>query len=81
VEIAGLSWLLGTDVCVAALEAALSKSGGSETGNRRSAESDLGHVHRELKHTHVTFKILWDEYLGLHPDGYRHSCYCDLYRG
>jgi transposase len=29
----------------------------------------------------VTLQILWDEYIGLHPDGYRYSRYCDLYRG
>jgi transposase len=81
VEIAGLSWPLGDDVSDAVLEAALYKSSGTKTGHRRSAEPDWAHVHRELKRKHVTLQILWDEYIGLHPDGYRYSRYCDLYRG
>ena len=38
-------------------------------------------MHRELKRKHVTLQILWDEYIGRYPDGYRYSRYCDLYRG
>ncbi|TCN17974.1 hypothetical protein EV184_13621 [Sinorhizobium americanum] len=29
----------------------------------------------------MTLQILWDEYISHCPDGYRHSCHCDLYRG
>ncbi len=29
----------------------------------------------------MTLQILWDEYISRHPDGYRYSRYCDLYRG
>jgi len=79
-ERAGLSWPLGDDVSDAVLEAALYKAAGTKTGHRRSAEPDWAHVHRELKRKHVTLQILWDEYIGLHPDGYRYSRYCDLYR-
>jgi transposase len=81
VEIAGLSWPLGDDVNDAVLEAALYKAAGTKIGHRRSAEPDWAQVHRELKRKHVTLQILWDEYIGLHPDGYRYSRYCDLYRG
>ncbi|MBB3399756.1 integrase [Rhizobium sp. R693] len=80
VEIAGLSWPLGDDVSDAILEAALYRAAGTKTGHRRSVEPDWAHVHRELKRKHVTLQILWDEYIGLHPDGYRYSRYCDLYR-
>ena len=34
-----------------------------------------------LKRKHVTLQILWDEYIESHPDGYRYSRFCDLYRG
>jgi transposase-like protein len=80
-ERAGLTWPLSDDVSDAVLEAALYKSAGTKTGHRRSAEPDWAHVHRELKRKHVTLQILWDEYIGLHPDGYRYNRYCDLYRG
>ena len=29
----------------------------------------------------MTLQILWDEYIERHPDGYRYSRFCDLYRG
>jgi len=38
-------------------------------------------MHRELKRKHVTLAILWDEYIEQHPDGYRYSRFCELYRG
>jgi transposase len=34
-----------------------------------------------MKRKHVTLQILWDEYIESHPDGYRYSRFCDLYRG
>jgi transposase len=79
-ERAGLSWPLAEDVSDAVLEAALYKAAGTKTGHRRIAEPDWAQVHRELKRKHVTLQILWDEYIGLHPEGYRYSRYCDLYR-
>ena len=44
-------------------------------------EPDWAAVHRELKRKHVTLQILWDEYIERHPDGYRYSRFCELYRG
>jgi transposase len=79
--VAGLSWPLGDDFSDAVLEAALYRAAGTKTGHRRAPEPDWAQVHRELKRKHVTLQILWDEYIGLHPDGYRYSRYCDLYRG
>lgn len=37
-------------------------------------------VHKELRRRGVTLKLLWQEYLADHPDGYRYSQYCELYR-
>jgi transposase len=33
--------------------------------------------------THVSspYTILWEEYVEQHPDGYRYSRFCELYRG
>jgi transposase len=33
-----------------------------------------------MKRKHVTLSILWTEYIERHPDGYRYSRFCDLYR-
>ncbi|EPE96675.1 putative transposase y4uI [Rhizobium grahamii CCGE 502] len=79
--VAGLSWPLGDDVSDTVLEAALYKAAGTKIGHRRAPEPDWAQVHRELKRKHMTLQILWDEYIGLHPDGYRYNRYCDLYRG
>lgn len=81
VEAAGLTWPFGEEVTDTVLEAALYKASGKKTGHRRSAEPDWAEVHRELKRKHVTLQILWDEYIARHPDGYRYSRFCDLYRG
>src|SRR5216683_2799218 len=54
---------------------------GTKQGHRRRAEPDWGEIHRELKRKHVTLQVLWDEYIERHPDGYRYSRFCELYRG
>jgi transposase len=77
---AGLTWPLG-DVSDAALEAALYQEPGNKTGYRRCPEPDWARLHREMQRKHVTLQILWDEYIAVHPDGYRYSRFCDLYRG
>ena len=69
------------DLTDAALEAQLFTAAGNKQGHRRRAEPDWAAVHRELKRKHVTLQILWDEYIEQHPDGYRYSRFCELYRG
>ena len=78
---ASLAWPLDEAVGDAALEAALYQPAGTKTGHRRCPEADWAAVHRELMRKHVTLQILWDEYITRHPDGYRYSRFCDLYRG
>ena len=34
-----------------------------------------------MKRKHVTLQVLWEEYAGEHPDGYRYSRFCELSRG
>jgi transposase len=77
---AGLVWPLPDDVTDGALEARLYKNAGTKQGHRRQVEPDWAVIHRELKRKHVTLSILWDEYIERHPDGYRYSRFCDLYR-
>ena len=79
-EDSGLTWPLPDEVTDGALEARLYKNAGTKQGHRRQVEPDWAIVHRELKRKHVTLSILWDEYIERHPDGYRYSRFCDLYR-
>ncbi len=76
----GLVWPLPDAVTDRVLEATLYKNAGTKQGHRRQVEPDWAVVHRELKRKHVTLSILWDEYIEQHPDGYRYSRFCDLYR-
>ena len=62
------------------LESLLFQEAGAKSGARRRPEPDWASVHRELKRKHVTLQILWDEYIELHPDGYRYSRFCEIYR-
>ena len=78
---AGLGWPLPAEMTDAALEAQLFTAAGKKQGHRRLPEPDWAAVHRELKRKHVTLQILWDEYIEQHPDGYRYSRFCELYRG
>jgi transposase len=80
-EASGLEWPLPAALGDAVLENRLYGAAGSKQGHRRRAEPDWAVVNRELKRKHVTLQILWDEYIEAHPDGYRYSRFCDLYRG
>ena len=45
-------------------------------------EPDYEEIRQELQtNKHVTLQLLWEEYRDKHPDGYRYSRFCDLYRG
>ena len=76
---AGVSWPLPEGLDDAALEAALYPAPPSSRAAR--PEPDWKRVHRELqRHKGVTLRLLWLEYLGSHPDGYRYSRFCQRYR-
>jgi len=75
VAVAGLAWPLPEDLTNAVLENRLYGNAGTKQGYRRNVEPDWALIHRELKRKHVTLSILWDEYIGQNPDGYRYSCY------
>ena len=42
--------------------------------------SDCAYIHRELKRDGVTLQLLWEEYAQVHPNGYRHTQFCEIYR-
>lgn len=74
-EASGLEWPLAAELTDGALEVRLYGAAGTKQGHRRRAEPDWAAINRELKRKHVTLQILWDEYIELHPDGYRYSRY------
>jgi transposase len=41
---------------------------------------DCATLHTELKRKGVTLMLLWEEYQAEHPQGYRYSHFCELYR-
>src|SRR5882724_11181296 len=77
---AEVTWPLPDEVTDSELEVALYGNAGTRQGHRRHAEPDWAMVHRELKRKHVTLAILWEEYIERHPEGYRYSRFCELYR-
>jgi len=78
---AGVLWPVAEDVTDAALEQSLFANSRTKQGCRRHEEPDWLALHHELKRNkHVTLQILWDEYINLHPNGYRYSRFCGLYR-
>jgi len=79
-EAAGLTWPLPGELTDAVLEARLYGRAGTKQGHRRHGEPDWAMIHRELKRKHVTLALLWEEYIAEHPDGYRYSWFCELYR-
>ena len=55
---------------------------GPAAGRRSEApEPDYSAVRQQLQtHKHLTLQLLWEEYREQHPDGYRYSRFCELYR-
>jgi transposase len=74
---AGLSWPLPADLDDGTLEARLFAS---PAPKRERVPPDVVRIHQELKRTGVTLHLLWQEYLETHPEGYRYSQFCEIYR-
>jgi transposase len=74
---AGLGWPLPAELGDAALEARLFSV---PEPSRERGVPDLLTVHQELKRPGVTLHLLWEEYRGVHPQGYGYSQFCELYR-
>jgi transposase len=77
---ANLTWPFAEQATDEELEQKLYGKVGTKQGHRRLAEPDWSHIHHELKRKHVTLSILWDEYIEQHPEGFRYSRFCELYR-
>ena len=77
---AGLGWPLPADLTDEALEQLLFPAPSSRPGARRYPEPDWATLVREMKRPGVTLAILWEEYNGVHSQGYGYSRFCELYR-
>lgn len=76
---AGIGWPLPEGLSDTVLEQKLFPPAPAVTDNGRPLPV-WAVIHRELKRKGVTLALLWEEYQALHPDGYRYSRFCDLYR-
>ena len=73
----GLGWPLPAELDDGALEARLFPRAAPV---RDRVRPDCAHIHRELKRDGVTLQLLWEEYAGVHPHGYRYTQFCGIYR-
>lgn len=74
----GLSWPLPEGLGDEALELLLYPPA-QVTSKDRRPQPDWPAIHRELRRPGVTLQLLWEEYRGIHPDGYGYSRYCELH--
>jgi transposase len=78
-KIAGLRWPLPESLTDQQLYNRLFPPAGSVSSSDRPLP-DCAYLHTELKRKGVTLMLLWEEYLGEHPQGYRYSHFCEQYR-
>jgi transposase len=78
-QAAGLDWLQVQMLTDEVLEGRL--YGRPEVaGQRQRPAPDCAWIHAERRKPGVTLELLHLEYLEQHPDGYRYTRFCDLYR-
>jgi transposase len=77
---AGLGWPLAPELTDEALEQLLFPAPSCKAGARRHPEPDWAALVREMKRPGVTLAILWEEYNEVHPQAYRYSRFCELFR-
>jgi len=77
-EVAGLSWPLPDELSDDQLERLLFPPPPLPDDAR--PVPDWPTVYTELKRKNVTKFLLWEEYLGVHPNGYNYSWFCQHYR-
>jgi transposase len=75
---AGLDWAAVEGVPDEVLEGRLYPPG--PTGKGPRPWPDCGYLHAERRKPGVTLELLHLEYLEQHPDGYRYTQFCEIYR-
>jgi len=77
-DVAALSWPLGDALDDGDLDRLLfPRMFGDVQGSY--PQPDWSYIHSELRRKGVTLSLLWEEYRGVHPNGYGYSRYCELY--
>jgi transposase len=76
---AGLDWSQVQGLTDEALEARLYKRP-DVVGQRQRPWPDCASLHAERRKAGVTLELLHLEYLEQHPDGYRYTQFCEIYR-
>ena len=74
VEEKGLTWPQIEAMSEEALEEALFAN------DRQRPLPNWEHIETELTRPGVTLNLLWQEYIEIHPDGYRRSSFCKMYK-
>ena len=75
---AEITWARVEEMSDEALEVAF--YGAPEAAAPSRPPPDLAAIHVERRRPGVTLALLHEEYLAAHPDGYRYTQYCELYR-
>jgi transposase len=77
---AGLEWAVVDGMTDDALEAALYRRPAVARPAGTRPQPDCVYLHTERRKPGVTLELLHLEYLERHPDGYRYTQFCDIYR-
>lgn len=78
-NMAGLSWPLPDSLTDQKLYSLLFPPAVAVASSDRPLPNYV-YLHNELKRKGVTLMLLWEEYQAEHPQGYRYSQFCELYR-
>ncbi len=79
-QAAGLDWAQVEAMTEAALDAALYRRPSVAGPRRERPAPDGAYLHTERRRPGVTLQLLHVEYLEQHPDGYRYTQFCEVYR-
>jgi transposase len=80
-ETAGLKWSDVAEWDDDRLRQAVAPPREEPTPRKQSPEPDYAALRHELQtNRYVTLQLLWEEYRNQHPEGYRYSRFCELYR-
>ena len=78
---AGVSWPLPPDWDDRRLESVICGTARPTRSWRKGEQPDFAAIRQQLQtHRNLTLQLVWEEYREQHPEGYRYSRFCQLYR-
>src|SRR5690242_12624074 len=78
---AGVTWPVPADWDEGQLEQAVFGKPQLHSRRQKNETPDFGGIRQQLQsQRHLTLQLIWEEYCQDHPDGYRYSRFCELYR-